>query len=113
MYKLLPYKQDLPFVDEVISATVSSKSIRLDGVEGLFSLQIKWESGSTVDMALSLELSNNNVDWVEVPSSIVAITADDGIHMWDIQSGAQFLRAKVTVTGGSATFNAAFNGSTR
>jgi allantoicase len=113
MYRLQARKQDLPFKDVAISATTTSDVVRLDGIEGLFALQVSWAGGSSVDMALSLELSNDKTNWVEIPTSIVAITAAADTHIWDIQSGAQFVRIKVTVTGGSATFNAAFNGQTR
>jgi hypothetical protein len=113
MYPLLNRRQDRPFIDEPISVTTQSKSLSLDGVEGLFSIQLAWDTGITVDMNISLQISNDKKVWVTIPDSIVNITDASGVHMWDMVSGAQFIRIDIEVTTGSANFTCNFNGKSR
>lgn len=113
MYRLHNRRQDKPFVDELITATTTSGPINLDGIEGPFSVQLSWDTGSSVDMNISLQISNDKVSWITIPDSVINITDISGAHMWDIVSGAQFVRVSIEVTAGNANFTCNFNGKTR
>lgn len=114
MYKLTSTKQDIPFRSELISATTNSDVVDIGSTEGPCAMQLEWSGGSGVDFTVSLEVSNNKINWVTIPSSSVNITTNSGVAMFDpINSGAEFLRINVAVTAGSATVSAYFNGKSR
>lgn len=114
MYKLLSTMQDIPFSNQVISATTNSAVVDIGSSDGPCSMQLEWSGGSSVNFTVSLEVSNNKINWVTIPSSSINIVTNSGVAMFDpINSGAEFLRINVTVVTGSATVSAFFNGKSR
>ena len=112
--KLRSAFQDLPFREQVISATTNSAVVDIGSTEGVSAMQIEWHSGSSVNFTVSLEVSNNKINWVTIPLSSFNMTTNTGVLMIDpINSGAEFLRINVVVTTGSATMSAFFNGKSR
>lgn len=111
--RLRSQRQDLLAVNQPISTTTATNYAGLGNVEMPCSLQINWDSGVAVNMQLSLQFSNDLVNWVDVSGSEQPISAATGSHLWDIETGAEFVRVLVTVTGGSATFSVKFNGKVR
>jgi hypothetical protein len=95
-------KRDLLIGPVTINADFESPSIDIDNREAEFGVLFSYDSGSSVDMKLSLQFSPNRIDWFDVEGSDVTITDDSGNHFWDIGgTGASFLRVKVVVNGGS------------
>ena len=108
-------KQDKPIKDLNISANTTSEKVNIGDVEGRFGIHVKWASGSTVDMNISLEISNTGVDgeWVPFGGSTQNITGDTGNHFLDIDTGANFIRVVFEVNTGNADFSVLFNGKQR
>ena len=112
-FKLRSFRQDILFNAQTINATVYSKTISLDEVEGPASVQLVWINGATVDMDVSLQFSNNGSDWTTVATTTTNITTNADSIFWDFSTGAEFVRIEVAVTTGSADFSAFFNGKSR
>lgn len=111
--RLRSQRQDLLATSQPISSTTATNYADLGNVEMPCSLQAVWNSGVAVNMQLSLQFSNDLVNWVDVSGSEQAISDVSGSHLWDVETGAEFVRVLVTVTGGSATFSVKFNGKVR
>jgi len=68
--------------------------------EDEFSIQVNWNNGSSVNMDIILEASNDKVNFV--PVSNQAIEDDSGSHMFDVGfCGAVFVRIRIEVISGS------------
>lgn len=114
MNRLTSTKQDIPFINQLVSATVNSAVVDIGNSEGPCAMQVEWTNGTAVNFVVSLEVSNNKINWVTIPSSAATITTNSGVLMFDpINSGAEFLRINIAVTAGSATVSAYFNGKSR
>lgn len=114
MGKLRSLHQDMPLEDAVVSADQSTKSVDIGQYEGLFSVQIDWTLGSGFSANVSLEVSNNNTSWVEIPTSITPISGVSGTHLFDsIETAAEYIRVKFSTVAGNATFDVSFNGKVR
>lgn len=107
--------QDEPLKNTVISSPTSSKSIRIGRFEGPWSIQIFWENGVTVDMDISLQVSNDGVHWDVYGGSSQNITGNSGSHSYEFIHGCGFENMKIVITPttGSATFTALVNGRSR
>lgn len=111
-----PLRSNLQFEfisNEVISADTTSRSVNLGETEGPISIMAAWENGVSVDMTLSLLVSNNNVHFTEIPDSVQTISGATGVHMWDLYTGVEFVKVQILVTGGSATLYIELNAKTR
>ena len=106
-------RQDLLAVNQTISSTTQTNTVDLGSIEGSFSVQVVWTNGTAVNMALTVELSNDSTNFVPITATSQTITSASGTHMFDMQTGAEFLRVAITVTGGSADFSIYLNGKSR
>ena len=97
-----------------ISATQNTDSVCIGSFEGPFAIQVIWENGVTVDVDLSLEVSNDNTHWAPYAGSSQNITSTDASHMYDIsETGVEFIRVVITVNTGNADFTILYNGKAR
>lgn len=113
-YKLRPVFQDTPIYQTILSATTLSSWINIGEYEGPFSIQVVWESGTAVNMSSELEVSNDGIHFSTYPLSNLPITGANGNNFYDIaECGANFMRVKIVITGGSATISTLFNGKAR
>lgn len=95
-------KQKMIDSPTTINSAYTSNSVDIDKVEGDFAISFEYDNGSTVDMDLSLEVSNDNVSFSEITDSIQNITDNSGLHIFDVTgTGTSFVRVKVAVTTGS------------
>lgn len=87
---------------ETVILNWESPSITLDNREGEFSISLFYENGSSVDMILKLQISNDNVNFADLPDTEQQITDNAGMHIWDIAgSGALWVRVAIAVNSGS------------
>lgn len=95
-------KKQLITTPETVNANWASPSTSLDDRFGAFSLALKYENGSSVNMVVKLQLSLDNVNFADVADSEITITDSEGVAIYDIDgSGTSFARLSVTVTSGS------------
>lgn len=95
-------KKDILVGPETISSNYTTDSIDISGTEDDWAVTFIYDGGSSVNMSLFLQVSTDNMNWVDVGGSEQAITDDDGVHIWDIQgTGTTFTRVRIGVTGGS------------
>lgn len=113
-FKLKSVHQNTPLFEDDISTTTNTTSVCIGNYEGPFAIQVVWVNGLTLDVDISLEVSNNNRDWAPYTGSGQNITAASGSHMYDIsESGVEFIRVVLTVNTGSAKFSILYNGKAR
>lgn len=95
-------QEDLLVGPETIDTSFSTDYIDISGTEDDFSVNFVYDSGSSVDMTLYLQVSNDGTNFVDVGDSDQVISDNSGTHLWDIAStGAIFLRVRVEVRSGS------------
>lgn len=83
-----------------INTDFNSDSIDISWREAEFSVQLIYGNGSSVDMDLQLEVSNDNVNFSVMETQNV--TDDDGSHIWDVKgTGTNYLRVSIIVNAGS------------
>lgn len=79
-----------------------SKVIDMSGVEENFAVQYTYDSAVDLDASISVEVSVNSQDFIEIPETVQTITDIDGTHLWDFQAlGSNYIRIKTTVRQGS------------
>jgi hypothetical protein len=107
--------QDSPINNEIISSTTISRAVKIGKYEGDFAVQVIWDSGASLDVDVELLVSNVNEDgtFSTVGGSSINSTDSSGAHIWDITSGAEFMKVKITINSGSANFRVYFNGKSR
>jgi hypothetical protein len=87
---------------ETVNADWSTRSQTLDDRTGPFSLFIKYENGSSVDMVIKVQLSVNGTDWADIEETLVPILDNEGSIIYDIDgSGTEFVRIAIIVNSGS------------
>lgn len=87
---------------ETVTTNWATESASLDNRDGAFSLHIKYENGTAVNMTVWLQMSVNGTDWANVADSNVVITDPSGTVIYDVDgSGTQYVRIAIVVTGGS------------
>ena len=92
---------------ETVTTDWVSQSASLDDRADEFSLSVKYENGSSVQMRLWMQLSNDNINFGDIVDnngqpSYIDITDPDGVAIFDITgSGAQYVRIRIEVTSGS------------
>lgn len=96
--------EDTPVVAGVIGY---SDLIDVSRVEDAMSIQLEYIDGiagvgETFGATLSLEMTTNGQSWVQIPSSVQAVSDETGTHLWDIKAtGTVTLRVRVEVSQGS------------
>lgn len=115
MYPLKSYRQDIPILNATVSVSRVSDIVEVGNTEGPISMQLAWEIGSSPDIDVSLEASNNKTIWTTMGGSASNIITNSGNLMWDLplSTGAEFIRISFVVNSGSASFSAFFNGKSR
>lgn len=113
-YKLRSLRQDVPLNQFSISSDYESGAVSIGDLEGVFSIQLTWNNGNTVDMDVELQVSNDKINWVPVANSQQNIVDNTGIHFWDsIESGAEYMRVGFSHNSGIADFTISLNGKSR
>jgi len=80
-------------------------------MDGTFAVQVAWEGGiAPVDMDLELLLGTDPNMPFTSPTSVTTISDLSGSHLWDVVTGATFIKVKITVRTGSATFKIKLTG---
>lgn len=89
---------------ETVNADWSTVAVNLDDRQGSFSLYIKYENGTGVNMKVVVEMSPTNMPgtWAPIEESEQEITDPTGMVYYDFDgSGAEWVRISVIVTSGS------------
>lgn len=92
------------FIDSpiIINLDYISEPLDIGNKENLFSIQLDYDMGSSVNMTLSLETSVDGIGFVPLDGSSQVITDEDGTHIWNVaELGTVYIRVLVTVTSGS------------
>lgn len=85
---------------ETVNTNYSSEVIDNTFREAEFAIQIDYDNGSSVDMDIELQYSNDNVNFVTAATQNV--TDPTGTHMFDVfGSGASYVRVAIIVNSGS------------
>jgi len=87
--------------------------VDIGSTEDAIAVQAIWTNGSGVNMQLSLEVSNDNTNFVEVPTTVETTTSNADTLLWDLRTGAEYLRVKFVVTAGQADFTIYLNAKSR
>jgi|TARA_R110000851_G_scaffold293070_6_gene447641 hypothetical protein len=94
--------QELIETPTTVNADFASVAVDITNRENEFSFQTIYNNGSSVDMAISLELSSDGVNFSEVTDSAQVISDATGSDLIDVYgTGANYARIKITVTAGS------------
>jgi hypothetical protein len=94
--------KDLVTSPTTVNTNYTSDVIDVTFREDEFSIQLDYDSGVTVNMELSLEVSADGVTFVPIGDSVQIITDDTGTHIWDLSgTGTSYVRVAITVTTGS------------
>jgi len=99
---------------ETISSDYNSDKFDISKAEA-FAVTLKYDNGSSVSMALTLQVSTDGVEFFDFPNATQNVTDSSGNHLWDISgTSASFARIKVGVTAGSIDLrNIMFHGKRR
>lgn len=98
---------DIILIEEMVSTSTTvntdfaTDSIRISNRQDEFAVQINYDNGSSVNMNIALEVSNDNVSFS--PMATQNITDDTGSHIFDVTggTGTVYLRVTITVITGS------------
>ena len=95
-------KKQLVTGPETVLGDYTSEMIDIDNREGEFAIQLVYDNGISVNMELSLEASNNGVDFSTVGESQQVITDSEGSHLWNVVAlGLSYVSVKILVNNGS------------
>lgn len=100
-------KKNLIEAPETVSTDWSSPSASLDDRADEFSISIKYENGTGVNMRVWFQLSNDNENFGDVEDVVsgdpyIAITDPEGVVIFDLAgSGALYARVRIEVIAGS------------
>jgi len=95
-------KRQLLSAPETVNTDWTSDSTSLDDRAGAFSLSVKYENGTGVNMKVYVQLSNDDEAFGDIEESEVVITDNSGTVIFDLEgSGAQYARIRIEVTAGS------------
>lgn len=100
-------KKQLLLSPETVNSDWAAPSVSLDDRVGAFSLSMKYENGSAVEMNVYIQLSNDDINFGDIEDNEGAvikaqITDTDGVVLFDLEgSGAQYARIRVEVISGS------------
>jgi hypothetical protein len=112
---------DQIIIREMLSAPVtvntdySSEIIDVSGVEAESSIQLVYNNGNNVNMNITLQVSNDKVNFSDVTESDQLIEDDEGSHIIEIGGiGVTYIRVHIAVTSGSIDLQSTiFKGSRR
>ena len=89
-----------------VNSNFSSDYIDITFKEAEFSIQMNYNNGSSVNMVIYLEVSNDATNWSRITESEQTITDDSGSQIYDLTAtGVAYMRFGVEVTGGSIDIN--------
>jgi hypothetical protein len=93
-----------------LSATTTSEEIESIAYFGA-AVQVNVSAASGLSSNLTLEASNDKINWCTVEDSSHAVTTSTP-HMWQMWEVVPFkwLRVKITISAGSATFEVIMTG---
>jgi hypothetical protein len=75
-----------------------------------YCVQVIWSNGSSMSGSIYLEASNDNVNFTQIPQTILAISGASGSHMINIEKHAYgYVHLVVNLTAGSATIDSRMN----
>jgi hypothetical protein len=101
-------RKNLIEAPETVTTDWASPSASLDDRADEFSLSFNYENGSSVNMRVWIQLSNDNENFGDITDNsnsqptYIDITDPQGTVIFDINgSGAQYVRFRIEVTGGS------------
>jgi hypothetical protein len=106
-------RQDIIAENFTIDSNQSTRFVDIGSTEDVIGIQAIWVNGSSVNMQISLEVSNDKSNWVEIPTTIDTITSNADSYFWDIRTGAEFIRVKFVVISGQADFTINLNAKSR
>jgi hypothetical protein len=87
---------------ETVNADFESESFDISKAESSFAVTFNYDSGSSVNMNLYLQVSTDNSTFVDVDGSSQNISDASGTHIWDVDgSGAVYARVRIEVVTGS------------
>lgn len=87
---------------ETVNSNWVSPDVSIDDRQDEFSISFLYNSGTSVNMTIWLQLSVDGVNFSDVPESDQIIVDNSGSHIYDINgSGTQFARIRIAVTSGS------------
>lgn len=100
--------------DQIINSESFSDSVDVTFAETGYLLDVSWEDGSSLDFYLYIQVSSDDIDWVDLPNSEQQITGETGTHLYDVtDSNVNFVRVKFTPNSGSGTFNITYTAKRR
>jgi hypothetical protein len=100
-------KKQLLDSPETVNTDWASPSVSIDDRTGEFSLSLKYESGTSVEMNVYMQLSVDDINFGDLENDegevvFAQITDPDGVVIFDLDgSGAQYARIRVEVISGS------------
>lgn len=91
---------------ETVNTDWASPSVSLDDRLGPFSISLKYENGSSVNMNVYIQLSNDDINYGDISDDsgpvFAQITDSTGVVLFDLEgSGAQYARIRIEVVAGS------------
>ena len=87
---------------QTVNSDLTSDSVDISGVDSSYSIQIKWNSGVTVDIDATLEVSVDGVSFVSIADTLFNFTTDDDVAIWEVTGrGINFVRVNLVVNTGS------------
>lgn len=96
--------------DESMGANVTSASQKLESVDG-FAMQFTWDSGSSPVGDFTVEVSNDDINYVTLSGSSYTVGTDSGSHIVSVAHAPyQYARGKYTFVSGDANLNITING---
>jgi hypothetical protein len=102
------YYNDLA-IDANMSGNIISSSQNLNGTIS-FAIQFIW-TGTTPVGVSSLWVSNDDVNYSEIPASVLAVTGNTGNHIINVEKpGYSYVRAQYESTSGTGTMDINING---
>ncbi len=87
---------------ETVSTTLVTTSVDISGIEEALSVQVLWANGSgSPDVDYSLDVSMDNVNWINITETVSNQTDTSGSGLFDIATtGVSFVRVRVEVNSG-------------
>lgn len=103
--------KDVIFSDTTVDTSTNSESVDLLSLYGI-SFQFNWTNGSTPDIDLDLQVSNDAINWVTLtsPTTTTISTASGSAIISLSDVFYRYARINITVNSGSADLDIIYNG---
>jgi len=87
---------------ETVSTTLVTDSVDISGIEESVALHVIWTNGSgSPDVDFSLDVSMDDINWVNIAGTVSNQTDVEGLGIFDIATtGVSFIRLRVEVASG-------------